>query len=152
MPFDNRLFRLAALMGVLDRDVYSAGEPATTLFGDDLKTEIGILRVGEVEMLCVPGEIYPELVIGGIQDPQDPGADFPGAPQETLLLSHLTSDFRVVIGLANDEIGYILPRSQWDTEPPFAYDREKAQYGEINSVGPGVAPILAEAFEELLSR
>mgnify|MGYP000597365921 CR=1 FL=1 len=34
----------------------------------------GVETIGEVEMLCVPGEIYPELVIGGIQDPQDPAA------------------------------------------------------------------------------
>lgn len=149
VPLENRLFRLGAVLGVLDRPVYSGGEPATTLFGDDLQTEIGVLRLGDVEMLLVPGEIYPELVVGGIQDPQDPGADFPGAPREPALKKMLTSEHRLVVGLANDEIGYILPRSEWDAEAPFAYGREDAQYGEINSVGPGAAPILAEAFEEL---
>jgi hypothetical protein len=152
VPLENRLFRLATLMGVLDRTVYSEGEPATTLFGDDLQTEIGVLRMGDVEMLLVPGEIYPELVVGAIQDPQDPAADFPGAPPEPALEEMLTSEYRLVVGLANDEIGYILPRSQWDTEAPFAYGREEAQYGEINSVGPSAAPILAEAFAELLER
>ena len=150
IPLENRLFRLAAVLGVLDRPVYSGGEPATRAFGDDLRTEIGILRIGDAEMLCVPGEIYPELVLGGIQDPQDPGADFPGAPRETPLQSLLTSEYRIVIGLANDEIGYILPRSQWDADAPFAYGLEESQYGEINSVGPSVGPILAEAFAELL--
>jgi hypothetical protein len=149
---ENRLFRLALFLGVLDRAVYSDGEPATAAFGDDLETEIGVLRIGDVEALCVPGEIYPELVIGGIQEPQDPGADFPGASPEPALEGMLDSEYRLVIGLANDEIGYILPRSQWDTESPFAYGREEAQYGEINSVGPSVAPILAEAFAGLLAR
>jgi hypothetical protein len=152
VPLENRLFRLASFLGVLDRAVYSEGEPATTLFGDDLQTEIGVLRVGEVEMLLVPGEIYPELVVGGIQDPQDPAADFPGASREPALEEMLSSKYRLVVGLANDEIGYILPRSQWDTEPPFAYGRENAQYGEINSVGPSAASILAEAFAELVRR
>jgi hypothetical protein len=152
VPLENRLFRLATLMGVLDRTVYSEGEPATTLFGDDLQTEIGVLRMSDVEMLLVPGEIYPELVVGAIQDPQDPAADFPGAPREPALEEMLTSEYRLVVGLANDEIGYILPRSQWDTEAPFAYGREEAQYGEINSVGPSAAPILAKAFADLVDR
>ena len=52
---------------------------------------------------------------------------------------------------ANDEIGYILPRSQWDAEAPYAYGRTESQYGEINSVGPSVAPILAEAFAKLMA-
>jgi hypothetical protein len=151
VPLENRLFRLAAFLGVLDRAVYSNGEPATAAFGDDLRTEIGVLRIGDVEALCVPGEIYPELVIGGIQEPQDPGADFRGASPEPPLEGMLDSEYRLVIGLANDEIGYILPRSQWDTEAPFAYGREEAQYGEVNSVGPSVAPILAEAFARLLA-
>jgi hypothetical protein len=150
VPLENRLFRLAAFLGVLDRPVFSGGEPATTVFGDDLETEIGYLRIGEVEMLCVPGEIYPELVVGGIQDPQDPGADFPGAEREAPLMGKLTAEYRLVIGLANDEIGYILPRSQWDADAPYAYGRQEPQYGEINSVGPSAAPLLTRAFATLL--
>jgi hypothetical protein len=151
VPLENRLFRLAAFLGVLDRPVFTDGEPATTVFGADLETEVGYLRIGDLEMLCVPGEIYPELVIGGIQEPQDPGADFPGAEREAPLLEMLDSPYRLVVGLANDEIGYILPRSQWDVDAPYAYGRTEAQYGEINSAGPSVAPILAEAFAKLMS-
>ena len=44
----------------------------------------------------------------------------------------------MVIGLANDQIGYIVPKSQWDTEAPYVY--EKPQYGEQNSPGPETAP------------
>ena len=40
-PLENRLFRLAMFLGVLDRHVYSGGQPATAAFGDDLRTEIG---------------------------------------------------------------------------------------------------------------
>jgi hypothetical protein len=51
----------------------------------------------------------------------------------------------MLLGLANDEIGYIIPKRQWDQAPPFAYGRAKDQYGEINSCGPEVAPILMRA-------
>ena len=152
VPLENRLFRLAMFLGVLDRGLYSAGRPATALFGDDLRTEIGYLRIGDAEALLVPAEIYPELVLGGIQDPQDPGADFPGAPRERPLFSLLSSEYRLVLGLANDEIGYVIPRSQWDAKKPFAYGRSEEQYGEVNSCGPATAGRLADAFARLLGR
>jgi hypothetical protein len=100
----------------------------------------------------VPAEIYPELVLGGLQDPQDPGADFPGAPRERSLFALLRAPYRMVIGLANDEIGYVIPRSQWDAKAPFAYGRSEDQYGEVNSTGPQAAARLASAFERLLGR
>jgi hypothetical protein len=53
--------------------------------------------------------------------------------------------------LANDEIGYIIPKSQWDVAAPFCYGRKKAQYGESNSLGPETAPILCEAIRQLLN-
>jgi hypothetical protein len=152
VPLENRLFRLATFLGVLDRPLFSAGKPATTLFGDDLETEIGYLRLGDAEVLLVPAEIYPELVLGGIQDPQDPAADFPGAPRERALFTLLRSEYKLVFGLAGDEIGYVIPRSQWDARKPFAYGRTEDQYGEINSVGPSAADRLTQAFERLLGR
>ena len=152
VPLENRLFRLAAFLGVIDRGLFSGGKPASTAFGDDLETEIGYLRLGDAELLLVPAEIYPELVLGGIQDPQDRGADFPGAPRERPLFTLLRSEYKLVVGLANDEIGYVIPRSQWDAKQPFAYGRSEDQYGEINSVGPSAAARLAEAFERLLAR
>ena len=51
----------------------------------------------------------------------------------------------MLLGLANDEIGYIIPRCQWDRQRPFAYGRMTGQYGEINSCGPDVAPIVMQA-------
>jgi hypothetical protein len=152
VPLENSLFRLAAFLGVIDRPLYSHGRPATAMFGNDLRTEIGYLRLGEIEALLVPAEIYPELVIGGIQEPPDPAADFKDAPREKTLYSFLKSEHRMVIGLANDEIGYVIPRRQWDVKAPFAYGRSKTQYGEVNSVGPSAAALLARAFERLLAR
>ena len=152
VPLENRLFRLATYLGLLDREVYSGGKRATSVFGDDHMTEVGYLRLGDAEVLLVPAEIYPELVLGGIQDPQDRGADFPGAPRERPLFALLRSEYKLVFGLAGDEIGYVIPRSQWDAKQPFAYGRAEAQYGEVNSVGPSAAARLAEAFERLLGR
>ncbi len=36
-----------------------------------LKTEMAWLRLGELDIACIPGEIYPELVLDKVQDPAD---------------------------------------------------------------------------------
>jgi hypothetical protein len=101
------------------------------------------------QFACVPGELYPELAIGGIQEPQDPAADLQGAPREPHLREMMSAPYRFVLGLCNDEIGYIIPAAQWDEAPPFAYGRDRPQYGEERSAGPRTAPIILQAFSEL---
>ena len=34
-----------------------------------IRTEVGYLKLGELEVAIIPGEIYPELVLGKVQDP-----------------------------------------------------------------------------------
>ena len=102
-----------------------------------IRTEVGWLKLGDLEIAAIPGEIYPELVLGKVQDPPDQGADFPDAPIEPGIYAQLKGPHRMMIGLANDEIGYILPKRQWDAKAPYCYGRKKAQYGEENSLGAG---------------
>jgi hypothetical protein len=56
---------------------------------------------------------------------------------------------KFIFGLANDEIGYIIPQSEWDEKPPFLYGASKSPYGEVNSVGPDVARTIHAALAEL---
>jgi hypothetical protein len=114
-----------------------------------IRTEVAILQFGDLSVVAIPGEIYPELVLGKVQDPPDPGADFPDAPIEPAVYQQLKGPHRMIIGLANDEIGYILPKRQWDEKPPYCYGRTAPQYGEQNSVGPEAGPILCRAIKEL---
>jgi hypothetical protein len=56
----------------------------------------------------------------------------------------------MLVGLGNDELGYFVPKRQWDEKPPFAYGRKTAQYGEVNSVGPDTAAVICEVFRDLV--
>ncbi len=159
MPLDNRLYQVGRQLGVLPREAFTwDGGPTHGTPTDDktpgkrlaMRTEVGWLRLGELEAALIPGEIYPELVLDKVQDPPDPGADFPNAPVEPGIYKQLQGPYRMLIGLANDEVGYIIPKRQWDEKPPFCYGRSKMQYGEVNSVGPETAPILCNAFKELV--
>lgn len=157
VPMTNNLYKVARQLNVLNRPAYFwTGDPtkAEPAPADELKkelcvrTEVAWLRLGDLQVACIPGEIYPELVLDKVQDPADRGADFPDAPIEPAIYKQLGGKHRMIIGLANDEIGYIIPKRQWDVKPPFCYGRKKAQYGESNSIGPEAAPILCEAFRK----
>ena len=50
--------------------------------------------------------------------------------------------FKFVLGLANDEIGYIIPKSEWDEKPPYLYNADHSPYGEVNSIGPETGPLI----------
>jgi hypothetical protein len=102
-----------------------------------------------LEAALVPGELYPELSVGGIV--RDPGADFPDAPEEKALKRIMTAPVKMLFGLANDEIGYIIPKAQWDEKPPFTFGAQKRWYGEVNSVGPDAAPLIVDAFSRLVT-
>lgn len=120
-------------------------------FGGKARTEVGALRVGDLEILAIPGEIYPEIVDGGVESPE--GGDHPGEPLEVpALRSQMRGAVKIVVNLANDEIGYLIPRTQWDTRPPFTYGREKAPYGEIVSGGPDVASVIHREALAVLDR
>ncbi len=159
LPLANPLYKLGRTLGVLHREAYrwegnpnKPGERVGPRVGDGelcFATEVSLLTLGEVQVSCIPGEIYPEIVVGGVPDPADPGADFPGAPMEPGIYSSLTAKHKMLIGLANDEIGYIVPKRQWDEKPPFCYKRSKKQYGEENSCGPETAPILCTTLKIL---
>ena len=114
------------------------------------KSEVSALRLGDVEILTNPGEIYPEIVDGGIESPE--GADYGiSAVEIPPLRPQMRGQVNLVMGLANDEIGYILPKSQWDAKAPFTYGSEKAPYGEINSGGPEVGPVIHRASMDVLA-
>lgn len=160
LPIENPLYQLGWKLGVLDRKAYFwAGDPlkAEPVLGKDavgkklcLETEIALLELGDWSLAAIPGEIYPELVLDKIQDPADPAADFPNAAKEPAIYPALKGPVRMLIGLANDELGYIIPKRQWDENAPFCYGSKKAQYGEVNSLGPETAPILSEQFRRLV--
>ncbi len=157
VPLTNVLYRAARVAGVLQReglvwtgDFEKLGEPIAADNSEKptaIESEVAYLRLGELHVACIPGEIYPELVYGKYQEPVDPGADFPDAPLEPSVESLMPGKKWMLFGLANDEVGYIIPKRQWDRAPPYAYGRDQPQYGEINSCGPDVAPVLMEALK-----
>ena len=139
LPVENKLFLVGSFLGLGDRGFVR---------WKTLRTEVALVTIGDASILCVPGEIYPEIVNGGIE--RAPGGDFDLEPVEVPPLRQLMPGrIKFVFGLAADELGYIIPKSEWDVQPPYLYGATGRVYGEINSCGPNTAPALHAALAAL---
>ncbi len=63
----------------------------------------------------------------------------------------MKAPFRMLFGLADDEIGYIIPAAEWDDKAPWLQNAPKRWYGEVNSVGPEAAPIIVRTLQQLFA-
>ena len=111
LQMDNSLFQLAAFVGIFDRGFVGWKQ---------IRSEVSTWKLGPVTFVHVPGELYPEILHGGIESPV--GADFHLAPVEVpAFTDKIPGQYRFFSGMSNDMIGYIVPKSQWDVDPPFTY-------------------------------
>lgn len=92
--------------------------------GDHVESEVAYVRIGLVGMMFLPGEVAGELVIGLPADwldrpgdwfAGDPALHAVGADYETpgYVLNRMPDRYRWTIGLGSDELGYIMPISDW---------------------------------------
>jgi hypothetical protein len=134
IPLANKGYLFAPMLGLIDRG---------HVRWKQLRTEVALVRIGEASIACIPGEIYPELVNGGIE--KAPGGDYQIEPLEVPPIRELMpGKIKFVFGLANDEIGY--------RKKPYLYGAKKKPYGEINSCGPEVAQKIHAAMRELCGK
>ncbi len=182
IPIENPLFKMLLSKGVLKREAYTNGKPAGTK-GEDVRTEVNVLTLFgpdrvEAQFVTVPGELFPEIAIGGYladekkcwrytqrkrrldgRGKERIAAAHPDRPTEPVLKDHMKGRLRFIIGLGNDELGYIVPGN--DFIPPVAGPRirygtdrcgDRDHYEETMSVGPQAAPRITESLVELLGR
>ncbi|UCC51769.1 MAG: hypothetical protein JSV68_22105 [Anaerolineaceae bacterium] len=123
LPLVNPLFKMAAAIGLL---------PSIERGDGTILTEASLLMLDDLLLFAVPGELLPKLGLQYRQMMKEAGA-------------HITA----VIGLANDELGYILPKEDFST--PENYLDPGSSYEESMSVGPEIGPRLTESLVKLLA-
>ena len=94
-------------------------------------SEVNLIKLGGLWLATVPGEMLPKLGLALKADLIRAGAQVAG-----------------VIGLANDELGYILPVE--DFKYPWNPFRPGKHYEETNSIGKEIAPKALEGLKSLL--
>lgn len=117
-PMENRKFLTAFRLGTFGKDLSGAVQDR----GGELvlRSEVSALRLGDILLVTVPGEAFPEV-----------GKEVFGL---------MEARHKFLIGLGQDEIGYILPKADFDPK----------KYEESMSLGPETAPTLLDALKNLL--
>ena len=141
LPLENQKFKAALAAGLLDSPLQSVesrvpvpGKSALTRPPDGpsspaapptvyLSTEIACIRMGDAEIVTVPGELLP----------------MPGLA----LRAAMHGNYRFIFGLGQDELGYILDASD--------FDRELYHYERGMSVGKQTWPLLFQPLKELIA-
>nr|HEX4318636.1 hypothetical protein [Kofleriaceae bacterium] len=155
---DNVLLQTAFLVKILAPHD-AVGYDPTTALGDTnapwLPLRSTYVQIGPLGIVTVPGELHPELWVGGydgswswgwpIMDATKPNApNLAAAPappyMRDLVLAHDGVKYPVVAGLAEDYIGYIVPSYNYVLDPdnPYIVEAEGDHYEEVYSLGPDV--------------
>ena len=72
-------------------------------------SEVAFIQLGDATITAIPGELYPEIAVGGIENPD--GVTILFRPRNTIITS-VTGKVNLMVNLANDAIGYIIPKSE----------------------------------------
>ena len=121
-----------------------------------MKSEISYIEIDSLKLLLLPCEIFPELVYGGYLSAEESGTGFGGEINPTPL-KEIVGDDIVIIGLANDELGYVLPPNDYvlHSETPYFENgrdmHDRRHYEETNSLGPETAAKIAETVSQIIN-
>jgi hypothetical protein len=116
---DNPIFRAALKGGLFGAKDVGVREDGNTIF---LNSSVTAIRLGRVSFVTLPGEVAPEL--------------------GQKILEMMPGERKILLGLANDEVGYIFRKEDW----------KPGEYEESMSLGPETGPLLMEALRKVLDR
>lgn len=149
---ENTLLLIAAKAGILSVKEYRMADKS----GFAMKSEISYFEIDTLKILMLPCEIFPELVYGGYLSAEESGTG-KGGEVNPLPLKEIVGDDVMIIGLANDELGYVVPPNDFVLNPEAPYfengrdEHGRRHYEETNSLGPETSVKIAETVTKIIS-
>jgi hypothetical protein len=162
LPVENPLYIIGFNAGVIERDELTRDTPPR------ITTEMALLELGPLRLLTIPGELLPEIAVGGydgsalhsdevsLLDPNNPmPPDLEAAPVGPYLYERLQPGGAPrpwLIGLGNDELGYIIPAYDFvlARSGPYFNQADGDHYEETNSLGPETAALIEAEADRLI--
>lgn len=149
---DNTALLLVRILGVLNNDIEKTGTTEISIISEVSYMELGSKQIG---VYMIPGELCPELESGNFLSAEEAAN---GVEADYKVLSEMSDcEHTFVLGLCNDEIGYIIPENdfllhEWLPYFNISYDKNgRRHYEETNSVGPKTAETLLKAMDEVIT-
>ena len=150
---ENPVFYAAGRTGIIPAEIEYTGSGDLNI---SLKTEMTYISFGGINMLLLPCELFPELLLGGYLSKEESSIDASPDINPEPLCDIIEDKNLLVFGLANDEIGYVLaPNDYFLSESNPFIDQPVDKFGrrhypETNSVGSGAAYTIADNFKEIV--
>ena len=148
MPIDNFVLSLANTLGVFNARRCAADSET----GCGFISEITYISIDGVQILTMPGEMFPELVWDGGYCDAETSATGEAADVNPEPLSKIFNDNNLLIfGVTNDMAGYAIAVNDFvlDEKMPYFHrgrDRfDRSHYHETNSCGIRTGEVIAEA-------
>lgn len=161
VPVVNESFKFLFKQGIIEREVFINERTMQ----QEVETEMSLIELGPIHLLTVPGELLPELAVGGYDgsrvnapgvpliDPNNPNPpDLASAPEGPYIKDRMTSTYRWIVGLGNDELGYIIPEYnfQLGAPQPWVDEADGDHYEETNSLAPNMATLVDQHADLLI--
>lgn len=167
---DNTYFHVAfiiELLGPHELIGYNPDDPIEEGNLPWMPVRASFLQVGPLGLVTAPGELHPELWVGGYDgswshgyqmfDPAKPNLpkfdEAPAPPyMRDLVLAHTGVRYPVLAGCAEDYVGYIVPAYNYELDPqdPYLVEAEGDHYEEVYSLGPDVEQHVVHPILQLL--
>lgn len=168
VPVDNQAFQTMFLAEIFQRQLYDwdATQNISSTNIPYVRTEVDRVDLGPLQLVTLPGEVLPELFVGGYDGSEihSPGVaiieagnvnppDLSLAPPGPYWRDAMTGERRWLLSLGNDELGYIIPPYNFElsTDLPWFDEADGDHYEETNSLGPQMAPLLDAKVQELFT-
>lgn len=153
VPGANSVLILARYLKVLNNDIGRTERRNKVC----IYSEIGYMELGDRDaaVFLVPGELFPELFNGEFLTEQD-SANHRLSSYKKVLADMTECRHKFVVGLCNDELGYILAENDFLLNETLPYinkatdDMGRDHYEETNSTGPETGKIILDATENLI--
>ena len=142
LPVNNRLFQTAEELNRIPTSFQDSDDiPLEERWRIDsstdyVQTEVNYLDFGPFSFVTMGGELYPELLEGGVNS--NLGIEpFNQSSKEIPLIKNpewQSNDFNFFFGLTNDFLGYFIPQSQWDGGDSGEYGEEFSPAQDAGSI------------------
>ena len=154
VPAENLLMLAAVKIGIMKAEKHAV--PGTPL-GWALKTEMTYFNIDGLQMVLIPGELFPEVAYGGYMSAEESALGLGPEVNPRPLTEIANDDKLLVFGLANDEIGYMVPPNDFLLDDVMPYidgghdSTGRRHYEETNSLGPQIVPTIGRVFESMMN-
>ncbi len=153
VPGENTVLILARYIKVLNNDIGRTKKRSRVC----IFSEVGYMELGDkdVAVFLIPGELFPELFNGEFLTEKD-SANHRFASYKKVLADMTDCKHKFVMGLCNDELGYILAENDFLLNETLPYinkatdDMDRDHYEETNSTGRETGKILLDETESLI--